>query len=110
MIEQKMHKVNRKSINYKEILYNYHNIRQEENNMEKARFKELLKVAKMNKKDFSKISHVPYGTINNWGLNRDGKILPVPNWVEPFMEYYFRAKKLEYIKKEICLKMREIEV
>jgi len=78
--------------------------------MEKDRFKELLKIAKMNKKDFSKITNVPYGTINNWGLNRSGKILPVPNWVEPFMYYYLRSKKLEYIKKEICSKMKEVEV
>ena len=73
--------------------------------MDREDFKKLLKTAKITKKEFAKIANIPYGTVNNWGLNRDGKILPIPGWVEPFMEYYLQAKKLEYIVREICLKM-----
>ena len=75
--------------------------------MDRENFKELLKIAKITKKEFANIANVPYGTVNNWGLLRDGKTLPVPGWVEPFMQYYLQAKKLEYIEREICLKMRD---
>ena len=77
--------------------------------MEKEQFIELLKSTNINKKEFAKIANIPYGTVNNWGLKRQGKIMAIPNWVEPFIYYYLKAKKLEYVTDEICEKLQEIK-
>lgn len=77
--------------------------------MEKQKFMNLLELAGINKKEFAKIANIPYGTVNNWGLNRKGKILAIPNWVEPFIYYYLKAKKLEYVTDEICQKLQEVK-
>ncbi len=77
--------------------------------MEKQKFMNLLDMANINKKEFAEIAHIPYGTVNNWGLNRQGKVLAIPNWVEPFIYYYLKAKKLEYVTDEICQKLQEVK-
>ncbi len=77
--------------------------------MEKQKFINLLDLAHINKKEFAKIANIPYGTVNNWGLKRKGKILAIPNWVEPFIYYYLKAKKLEYVTEEICQKLQEVK-
>ena len=77
--------------------------------MEKKQFMELLQRAHLNKKEFAKIATIPYGTVNNWGLKRNGKIMVVPNWVKPFMHFYFKAKQLEYITDEICQKIQDVK-
>ena len=45
-------------------------------------FKNLLKQAGMNKKDFSKIAKISYGTVNSWGVEGRAE---VPEWVNPFL-------------------------
>lgn len=76
--------------------------------MDKEQFTNKLKDLNMNMKDFSEISMVPYPTIVNWGILRDGKPLPVPAWVEPFLDYYEKAKKLDFVMVEICEKIRGV--
>lgn len=66
---------------------------------------ELLKKLKINKKEFAKIADIPYSTVNNWGVSRKGKVLEIPNWVRQFLNYYDRARKLEYLTDEICEKL-----
>jgi len=65
--------------------------------MNKEEFNNLLKNAGLTKKDFSKISNVPYNTIKMWGIDRE-----VPNWVKPFIENYIKAKRFESAKKALC--------
>ncbi|MDT8338614.1 MAG: hypothetical protein RQ763_05390 [Sulfurimonas sp.] len=50
-----------------------------------------------------------YSTVTNWGVMRDGKPMIIPNWVEPFLEYYEKAKKLEYVMSEICQKIESVK-
>lgn len=73
--------------------------------MEKEQFQERLKKLELGKQEFSKISRVSYSTVTNWGAPRDGKPMPIPNWVEPFLDYYEKAQKLEYVMSEICQKI-----
>ena len=77
--------------------------------MEKDQFLEKLKQLDLNKKEFANICKVPYSTINNWGTTINNKVLNIPPWVEPFLEYYEKAKKLEYVTDEICTKIREVK-
>ena len=79
--------------------------------MEKERFMQLLQKAGLNKKEFAKIANISYGTVNNWGQkkNANKKITPIPNWVEPFMHYYFKAKELDYVTEEICRKLQKVK-
>lgn len=72
--------------------------------MKKDRFMELLRDAGINKKEFSKIAHISYGTVNGWGVDRKGVVLEIPNWVEPFILHYMKSKELDYLMNEICKK------
>ncbi|MGE4420267.1 MAG: hypothetical protein AB7D38_10625 [Sulfurimonas sp.] len=78
--------------------------------MTKECFIARLKELKISKQDFSEICKVPYSTINNWGVKRDGKPLAIPNWVEPFLTYYEKAQKLEYVMTEICQKIEAVKI
>ena len=75
--------------------------------MDRDTFVDKLKELKLNKKDFVEISHVPYSTVNAWGSTANKKILPIPPWVEPFLNYYEKALKLDYVTDEICAKIKE---
>lgn len=77
--------------------------------MDKEQFSNRLKELEMTMKDFSTIANVPYPTIVNWGILRDGKPLPVPGWVEPLLNYYEKSKKLEYVMGEICEKIKLVK-
>ena len=77
--------------------------------MDKDLFQNRLKELGINKQEFSDISKVPYSTVTNWGVMRDGKPLVIPNWVEPFLNYYEKAKKLEYVMSEICKKIEDVK-
>jgi len=70
--------------------------------MTKDEFHMLLKEAKLNKKEFSELSKVPYPTVISWGVARKGVVLNIPDWVEVFLEYYIKAKKFDYIKSAVC--------
>jgi len=77
--------------------------------MDKNQFAQRLKELHLNNKEFSSISKVPYSTVCGWGCLANKKILPVPVWVEPFLEYYEKAKKLDYVTDEICARIREVK-
>lgn len=77
--------------------------------MDKDLFQNKLKELGINKQDFSEISKVAYSTVTNWGVMRDGKPMIIPNWVEPFLDYYEKAKKLEYVMSEICQKIESVK-
>jgi len=63
--------------------------------MQLIEFKELLKKAGINKKDFSTITQVSYGTVNSWGVEGRAE---VPEWVRPFLDNYVEVKKLNKIR------------
>ena len=73
--------------------------------MTKEEFIKRLKELNISQKEFSSIAKVPYSTINNWGFCKNNKTIPVPSWVGPFLGYYEKAKKFDYIKNEVCSKM-----
>lgn len=78
--------------------------------MERESFLKKLNELNLNKKEFANICKVPYSTVNAWGsTGNNGKTLVLPPWVEPFLNYYERAKKLEYVTNEICEKIKEIK-
>ncbi|QKJ22309.1 helix-turn-helix domain-containing protein [Poseidonibacter lekithochrous] len=78
--------------------------------MTKFDFNYRLKELGLTLRDFSDISNVSYSTINNWGFEKDdGKKIAIPVWVEPFLDNYEKAKKYDYLKKEIFDVMKEIE-
>ena len=76
--------------------------------MTKDDFQNRLKELGINKQEFSEISQVPYSTVTNWGVLRDGKPMVVPIWVEPFLTYYEKAKKLDFVMVEICEKIKSV--
>ena len=57
-------------------------------------FKQLLKKAGLNKKEFANVAHINYNTIRNWQK--------IPAWVKPFLENYIKAKTLDSVKDVIC--------
>jgi hypothetical protein len=61
-------------------------------------FKALLKSVNMNKKEFSELVKMSYGTVNSWGVEGRAE---VPDWVEPFIANYIKAQKLDAIEKII---------
>lgn len=63
--------------------------------MQLSEFKELLKKSSMNKKDFSQVTKVSYGTVNSWGVEGRAE---VPEWVRPFLDNYIEVKKLQQIR------------
>ena len=77
--------------------------------MTKDSFGTRLKELNMNKKEFAVICKVPYPTIINWGIMKNNKPLPIPAWVEPFLDYYEKSKKLDYVMDEICMKIKEVK-
>lgn len=70
--------------------------------MQKDEFMDLLMMAGLNKKEFANIADIPYSTVNNWGLNRKGRVLEIPNWVRQFIYYYIKSKKFDLIKEQVC--------
>lgn len=76
--------------------------------MDRDQFLERLKELGLNKIDFAELSKVPYATVNNWGIVRKGIPQVIPNWVEPFLDYYEKAKKLDFVMVEICEKIKTV--
>lgn len=70
--------------------------------MKKDEFISLLKQTGLNKKEFALIADTPYPTVNNWGINRHGKVLEIPNWVRQFLLHYEKSKKFDVIKEQLC--------
>jgi len=78
--------------------------------MDKNQFSQRLKELHLNNKEFSKITNIPYSTVTGWGcVGGNDKIIPIPVWIEPFLEYYEKAQKLDYVTDEICARIREVK-
>jgi len=77
--------------------------------MTKEEFSKRLKELNLNKKEFSFICKVSYSTVSNWGTIINNKPLAVPGWVEPFLHYYEKSKKLDYVVEDICNKIKEVK-
>jgi len=65
-------------------------------------FKQLLKKAGLNKKEFAKVANISYHTVMSWGIKTTTRNVPVPTWVKPFLENYIKAKTLDNVKDVIC--------
>ncbi|MDK2091258.1 helix-turn-helix domain-containing protein [Aliarcobacter butzleri] len=75
--------------------------------MTKEEFCYRLKELNLTQKDFANIAHIPYSTLNNWGTMANGKIIPVPSWVRPFLEHYDKSIKYDAIREELIKYMTE---
>ena len=64
-------------------------------------FDEKLEKLNMKKGDFVEVSHTNKGTVYNWGTSRiikgEKETIAIPDWVEPFLDYYEKARKYEEI-------------
>lgn len=59
--------------------------------MLKEHFTAKLKKLGLSKKDFAKLTGIPYNTVNNWSdLKR-----PIPLWVESWLKNYTQMKELQ---------------
>jgi len=76
--------------------------------MDKNTFIKRIKNLQLNKKEFAYLCKTSYSTVNNWGTIVNDKPLPIPAWVEPFLDYYEKAQKLDYVMDEICNKIKEV--
>ena len=69
---------------------------------DKITFNKILKDAGLNKKSFSELTGLHYGSIANWG----GKGKPVPPWVQSWIDNYSKARVLESVEDVICKNKR----
>ena len=60
--------------------------------MELSQFKELLKKADLNKKQFAELLEMQYNTVNAWGSNNN-----IPTWVKSWLENYIKAKDMDKV-------------
>jgi len=65
--------------------------------MEKEIFKELLKKANLNKKQFAELLETEYNTVNAWGTNGRN----YPYWVESWLRLYINNKNCKELKSMI---------
>jgi DNA-binding transcriptional regulator YiaG len=65
--------------------------------MEKEIFKELLKKANLNKKQFAELLETEYNTVNAWGTNGRN----YPYWVESWLRLYIDNKNCKELKSMI---------
>ena len=77
--------------------------------MKKDEFMNLLSKLGLNKKEFAQIADIPYSTVNSWGTSRKGVVLEIPNWVRQLLFYYDKARKLDLVTDEICVKLNEVK-
>nr|BDD47915.1 hypothetical protein 4 [Campylobacterota bacterium] len=66
--------------------------------MTRQEFTELLKEAKLSRKEFAAKLDMTYGTVNNWGNANQS----VPTWVKSWLENYIKAKHFDNAKKIFC--------
>ncbi len=64
--------------------------------MELIQFKELLKNAGLNKKQFAALINMQYNTVNAWGSNN-----AIPVWVESWLNLYIENKECKELKRII---------
>jgi len=61
--------------------------------MNNQEFEELLKTAKLSKKDFSQLVEMNYNSVTNW--NKSDKI---PQWVESWLNLYIENQEYKKFK------------
>lgn len=61
-------------------------------NMDKNEFQSLLNKAKINKKQLSELSGIPYATVNAWGSRT-----PYPPYLKFMLENYIKADSFDEI-------------
>lgn len=59
-------------------------------------FLELLKKAKLNKKEFVELTKLAYSTVVNWSGTDN-----VPYWVKSWLENYIKAKDIDKIAETV---------
>lgn len=67
------------------------------NKLNKEDFNQLMKKAKLNKKEFANILETSYQSVNNWGTN--GR--EYPYWVKSWLELYIENKNCKQLKQMI---------
>ena len=67
--------------------------------MDKKRLNELLKEAKLRKKELSQIFQISQSAVNNWGVSKE-----IPYWLETWLQNYIKAKKYDAVKDLLCHK------
>ena len=60
-------------------------------------FKELMRAAELNKKDFAELLNTSYHCVNNWGTN--GR--EYPYWIKSWLDNYIKAKSYDMIKNKV---------
>ena len=65
--------------------------------MDKTTFDNLLKKAKLTKKEFALKLGIKPQSVHSWGTTKD-----IPYWVETWLNNYIKAKTLDNVKDVIC--------
>lgn len=71
--------------------------------MDNKRFKDLLKLAKLSKKELAIKTNLAYSTVNNWGSSQN-----FPHWVESWLENFVKARNFDKIVEEIEIVKKNI--
>lgn len=69
--------------------------------MTRDEFKILLKRADLNKKRFSELAEVSYSTVTQWGTLKNGKPIPVPDWIRSWIKYYIKARNWDEMTRKM---------
>lgn len=64
--------------------------------MDIKRYKELLKLSRLSKKELAEKTNLAYSTVNNWGSSQN-----IPHWVESWLENYIKAKFFDKFLEQI---------
>jgi len=60
--------------------------------MNNEEFITILKVAKLNKKEFTNLTGLAYSTVANWSTTQN-----IPYWVKSWLENYIKAKDMDKV-------------
>ena len=64
--------------------------------MDIKRYKELLKLSRLSKKELAEKTNLAYSTVNNWGSSQN-----IPHWVESWLENYIKARFFDKFLEQI---------
>ena len=64
--------------------------------MDIKRYKELLKLSQLSKKELAEKTNLAYSTVNNWGSSQN-----IPHWVESWLENYIKARFFDKFLEQI---------
>lgn len=69
--------------------------------MEIGEFEKLLKQANLTKKEFASIAGMNYNSVVNWGTKNS-----YAAWVEPFLNFYIKAKRYDELIKVVASEVK----